>query len=115
MDPDKTERLKQKWATFIEPHLGQQVKLDIVPSPYRWLTEPLLDYLDCIDLERTDDRIVVVLPEFETGNWLTQFLHNFTAGRLRTVLLNRPNITVVSSRFFMKPMAWRLGRGGLVY
>ena len=115
MDPEKTDRLKAKWAQFVEPHLDRQIALDIVPSPYRWLTEPLLEYLDLIDLERTHDRIVVVLPEFETGNPLTHFLHNFTARRLRTVLLNRPNITVVSSRFFMKPMAWRLGRGGLVY
>ncbi|MHB9108863.1 MAG: APC family permease [Armatimonadota bacterium] len=115
MDPEKTERLKTKWAQYVEPHLGQQIKLDIVPSPYRWLVEPILDYLDWVDLERSGDRIIVVLPEFETGNPLTHFLHNFTARRLRAVLLNRPHITVVSSRFFMKPMAWRLGRGGLVY
>jgi len=115
MDPEKTERLKTKWAQLVEPCLGQTIKLDIIPSPYRWLTEPILDYLDWIDLERTGDRIVVVLPEFETGNPITHFLHNFTARRLRAVLLNRPHVTVVSSRFFMKPMAWRLGRGGLVY
>jgi len=115
MDTDKTERLKAKWEQYVEPYLGQKIKLDIIPSPYRWLVEPLLDYLDWIDLERNGDRIIVVLPEFETGNPLTHFLHNFTARRLRTVLLNRPHVTVVSSRFFMKPMAWRLGRGGLVY
>jgi len=115
VDPEKTERLTTKWAKFVEPYLGQQIKLDIVPSPYRWLTEPILDYIDSIDRERTNDRIVVVLPEFETGSSITHFLHNFTGRRLRDALLNRPNITVVSSRFFMKPMAWRLGRGGLVY
>jgi hypothetical protein len=74
-----------------------------------------MDYLDWIDLERSNDRIIVVLPEFETGSWLTQFLHNFTARRLRAALLNRPHVTVVSSRYFMKPMAWRIGRGGLVF
>ncbi|HEX2952200.1 MAG TPA: hypothetical protein VHV83_21915, partial [Armatimonadota bacterium] len=111
MDPDKTRRLRQKWQQFVEPYIGQQVSLDIVPSPYRWLMEPLLDYLDNIDQLRINDRIIVVLPEFETGNPLTHFLHNFTARRLRAVLLNRPNITVVSSRFFMRPLAWRLGRG----
>jgi len=115
MDPEKTPRLRAKWEQFVEPHLGKQIKLDIIPSPYRWLIEPIMDYLDWIDLERTGDRVIVVLPEFETGSWLTQFLHNFTARRLRTALLNRPHVTVVSSRFFMKPMAWRLGRGGLVY
>lgn len=115
LDPEKTERLKRKWSTFVEPHLGEQVKLDIIPSPYRWLIEPLMDYLDWADLERTGDRVIVVLPEFETGSWISHFLHNFTARRLRDALLNRPHVTVVSSRYFMRPMAWRLGRGGLVY
>ena len=86
-----------------------------MPSPYRWLIEPILDYIDWTDLERSGDRVIVVVPEFETGSALTHFLHNFTAGRLRTALLNRPHVTVVSSRFFMRPMAWRAGRGGLVF
>ena len=115
MDPDKTPRLKAKWAQMVEPYLGSKIKLDIVPSPYRWLNEPILDYLDQIDRLRPDQRIIIVLPEFETGNPLTHFLHNFTGRRLRALLLNRPNITVVSSRFFMKPMAWRRVRSGLVY
>jgi len=115
LDPEKTPRLRKKWVQLVEPYLGQKIKLDIIPSPYRWLVEPILDYLDWIDLERTGDRVIVVLPEFETGNWITHFLHNFTARRLRAILHNRPHLTVVSSRYFMRPMAWRIGRGGLVY
>lgn len=115
MDQEKTSRLKARWAQFVEPYIGQNIRLDIVPSPYRWLIEPILHYLDQIDYEHADSRIIIVLPEFETGSWITQFLHNFTGRRLRSVLLNRPNITVVSSRFFMKPIALRAGRGGLVY
>jgi amino acid transporter len=114
MDPEKTPRLQRKWEQLVEPYLSD-VKLDIVPSPYRWLIEPILDYIDWTDLERTGDRVIVVLPEFETGNVFTRFLHNFTALRLRTALLNRPHVTVVSSRYFMRPMAWRAGRGGLVF
>ena len=115
MDPEKTPRLKTKWAQLVEPYLGHQIRLDIVPSPYRWLIEPVMEYLDQADMERGGDRVILVLPEFETGSVVTHFLHNFTARRLRTALLNRPHVTVVSSRFFMRPMAWRLGRGGLVY
>ena len=110
MDPAKTPRLKARWEQFVEPYYGHKIRLDIVPSPYRWLIEPVIDYLDWADLERSGDRVIVVLPEFETGSLITQFLHNFTARRLRATLLNRPHVTVVSSRFFMRPMAWRLGR-----
>lgn len=115
MDPDKTPRLKKKWAQLVEPYLGRNIRLDIVPSPYRWLVEPIMEYLDKADMERSGDRVILVLPEFETGNIITHFLHNFTGRRLRSALLNRPHVTVVSSRFFMRPMAWRIGRGGLVY
>jgi amino acid transporter len=115
MDQEKTPRLQEKWEMLVEPYIGQKIRLDVVPSPYRWLIEPIMDYLDWTDLERSGDRIIVVLPEFETGSWITRILHNYTGNRLRTALLNRPHVTVVSSRFFMKPMAWRLGRGGLVY
>ena len=107
MDPEKTERLKKRWAEFVEPHLGQSIRLDIIPSPYRWLIEPLREYLDKTETEQPEDRIIVVLPEFETGNLLTNSLHNFTGNRLRAELLNRPNLTVVSSRFIMKSMAGR--------
>lgn len=115
MDPEKTHRLHTRWEQLVEPNVGKKIQLDIVPSPYRWLTEPILSYLDSIETTIGMRRIVVVLPEFETGNPLTHFLHNFTARRLRSALLNRPNITVVSSRYFMKPMAWRKGRNGLVF
>jgi len=111
MDPDKTPRLQRRWTEFVEPYIGQKIKLDIIPSPYRWLIEPIMDYLDWTDLERSGDRVIVVLPEFETGSFITHFLHNFTARRLRTALLNRPHVTVVSSRYFMRPMSWRIGRG----
>jgi amino acid transporter len=115
IDPEKTPRLKKKWELLIEPYAGNSIRLDIVPSPFRWLIEPINEYLDNIDLERKNDRIIIVLPEFETGTFITHLLHNFSAYRLRSMLLKRPNITVVSSRFFMKPMSWRLGRGGLVF
>ena len=114
MDQEKTPRLTTKWTQFVEPYLGCKIQLDIVPSPYRWLIEPIMGYLDEADDARDDDRVIIVLPKFETGSIFTQFLHNFTGRRLRAALLNRPNITVVSSRFFMKPMALRVGRGGLI-
>ncbi|MHB9023887.1 MAG: APC family permease [Armatimonadota bacterium] len=115
MDPEKTPRLLQRWEEFVQPYLGQEIRLDIVPSPFRWLIEPVMEYVDQVDRERLDHRVFIVLPEFETGSVITHFLHNFTARRLRSALFNRPHITVVSSRYFMRPIAWRRGRGGLVY
>lgn len=105
IDPDKTKRLKSKFEQFVEPYLGRYIQLDIIPSPYRWLIEPVVDYINQIDRERHGDRIIVVVPEFETGDWFSHLLHNQTAARLRAALFNRPNITILSHRFFMRPPA----------
>jgi hypothetical protein len=102
MDPEKTKRLKARWAQYVEPNNRINIQLDIVPSPYRRLVEPLMDYLDKVDAERENDKIVIVLPEFETGSMITKFLHNFTGRRLRNALLNRRNVFVLYDRFFMK-------------
>jgi hypothetical protein len=115
VDPEKTLRLTTKWKQLVEPYLGQSIRFDVINSPYRWLIEPILEYIDQVDLERGNGRVIIVLPEFETGSAITHFLHNFTGKRLRNMLLNRPNITVVSSRYFMRKRLWRVGRGGLVY
>ncbi|MFH0887424.1 MAG: APC family permease [bacterium] len=106
IDHEKTTRLKEKWKTFVEPFMSKEIRLDIIPSPYRWLIEPVMEYLDEIDKERPGHRVILVLPEFDTGSFWTQLLHNFTGRRLRNALLNRPNVTVVSSRYFMQPMKW---------
>lgn len=105
IDPEKTKRLKSKFEQFVEPYLGRYIQLDIIPSPYRWLIEPVVDYINQIDRERHGDRIIVVVPEFETGDWFSHLLHNQTAARLRAALFNRPNITILSHRFFMRPPA----------
>ena len=63
------------------------VTAELVPSPYRRLILPILQYLDQLEKERYGDQIIVVIPEFETGNWFTHFLHNATSWRLRQVLL----------------------------
>lgn len=101
-DSSRTPRLLERWKQMVEEPLHGQFRLDVVHSPYRWLAEPVLEYLDKLNSERMGDRIIVVIPEFETGSWWTRLLHNASGRRLREILLMRPNITVVTSRFFLK-------------
>ncbi len=115
IDEVKTERLRQRWAQLVTPYMGNEISLDVIQSPYRFIVEPILEYIDHADLQHLNDNVIIVLPEFETGSYFTQLLHNFTANRMRRELLNRPHITVVSKRYFMRNKAWREGRGGLVY
>ncbi len=58
-------------------------------------TRPILNYLDELDAESSDDIITVVIPEFVT-DWSSQFLHNQSALALKARLLYRPNTVVTS-------------------
>jgi hypothetical protein len=89
-DPEEQDRLTSAWAEF-----GMPIELHTIASPYRELTQPVLQYLDELDAESPDDIITVVIPEFVT-QWKTQWLHNQSAFALKARLLYRPNTVVTS-------------------
>jgi amino acid transporter len=89
-DADEQERLSKAWTEF-----GMPIELHTIASPYRELTQPVLEYLDELDAESPDDVITVVIPEFVT-QWKTQWLHNQSALALKARLLYRPNTVVTS-------------------
>jgi hypothetical protein len=76
--------------------LGCEVPLDIVESPYRDLTGPILAYIDQLDSLRDDDLITVLIPEFVLHHWWSQALHNQSALALKARLLFRENTAVTS-------------------
>jgi hypothetical protein len=102
IDPQKTERLTTKWKDIVAPKLGSAIALDIVPSPYRTLIHPIVDYVKSLARQRPDEKVIVLIPEFETGTPLSRLLHNQTAPQLRKALFKVPNISVITNRFFMR-------------
>jgi amino acid transporter len=89
-DQEEQERLAKAWADNDLP-----IPLHTIASPYRELTQPILQYLDELDAESPDDVLTVVIPEFVT-KWKTQWLHNQSAFALKARLLYRPNTVVTS-------------------
>jgi amino acid transporter len=89
-DAEEQDRLSKAWTDF-----GMPIELHTIASPYRELTQPVLEYLDELDAEDPDDVITVVIPEFVT-QWKTQWLHNQSALALKARLLYRPNTVVTS-------------------
>jgi amino acid transporter len=87
---EEQDRLMDQWADFEMP-----IPLHTISSPYRELSQPVLEYLDELDAESPDDIITVVIPEFVT-QWKTQWLHNQSAFALKARLLYRPNTIVTS-------------------
>jgi hypothetical protein len=85
VSPGDAERIRREWETW-----GQGVPLVVLPSPYRSVIGPFLEYLDQLDADRGDDQLAwVLLPEFVPAHWWQHLLHNQTAWAIKLALLYR--------------------------
>jgi hypothetical protein len=71
-------------------------RAEIINSPYRDITTPLLDYIRDIRCDSPRDAICLFIPEYVVGHWWEQLLHNQSAPRLKARLLFTPGVTVAS-------------------
>jgi amino acid transporter len=85
LDPGAGEQMRKDWECW-----WPDVPLVVLPSPYRSIVRPLLDYLDEDDRQHNDGTLAaVVLPEFVPARWWQQLLHNQTSLLIKTALLYR--------------------------
>jgi hypothetical protein len=98
-DADAAAELRDRWS-----QLGGGAELVIVESPYRALIGPLLRYLDALQRQDPDRRLLIVLSEVVPRHWWDNFLHNQTALRLKLALFFRPN-TIVADVPYHAPEA----------
>ena len=75
--------------------LATGVPLEVIVSPYRAITRPLLKYLDAIDRGDPARPVIVVLAEFVPRHLWDAALHNQTAFRLKLDLFSRRNTAVI--------------------
>jgi amino acid transporter len=96
-DEDEQERLEAAWEEY---HI--EIPLEIVYSPYRELTRPILRYIDELDARWENDVITVLLPEFVVRHWWGNVLHNQTALLLKGRLLFRKGTVVTSLPYHLE-------------
>ena len=77
----------------------------MVASPYREVTNPILDYVRNIRTESPRDVVTVYIPEYVVGHWWEQILHNQSALRLKGRLLFTPGVMVTSVPYLLRPPA----------
>jgi amino acid transporter len=97
---DNTEQiaaLRQEWEKW-----GGSTRLIVLESPFRSLMEPLMEYIEQIERERSNAYITVVLPEFVPSQWWHHLLHNQRALLIKGALLFRPNVVVTSVPFHLR-------------
>jgi amino acid transporter len=96
VDPAGTEQIRSQWDTW-----GGNVRLVVLPSPYRSMMEPLLEYIEQVERDHKDDYVTVILPEFVPARWWQHLLHNQRALLIKGALLFRPNTVVTSVPFHL--------------
>jgi amino acid transporter len=96
-DEEEQERISRAW----EAH-GLDTPLDIVYSPYRELSRPILKFVDEIDARWDNDIVTVLIPEFVVRRWWEHILHNQTALFLKGRLLFREGVVVTSVPYHVR-------------
>jgi hypothetical protein len=91
VDDQETATLVREWEARDIP-----LPLVVLDSPYRDITQPLLDYVRGIRRESPRDVVCVFIPEYVVGHWWEQVLHNQSALRLKARLLFQPGVMVTS-------------------
>ncbi len=85
LDPGSGEHVRQQWQEW-----WPDVPIVVVPSPYRSIVGPLLDFLDETDRGHNDGQLAaIVLPEFVPAKRWQGLLHNQSARLLKMALLYR--------------------------
>ena len=97
LDDEATAMLKARWEK-----LDIDIKLVVLPSPYRELTRPILKFIYRVDRLRDDDIITVVIPEFVPNRWWQHLLHNQSSLLLKAALLFRENVIVTNVPYHLR-------------
>ncbi|GKX67267.1 APC family permease [Inconstantimicrobium mannanitabidum] len=89
---EDTAKLQEKYNK-----LGVDIPLVIDHAPYRNVNETLLKYIDKKQSEfDSNETITIVMPQFVIRKWWHQTLHNQTSLFLRTAIMKRRNINIVT-------------------
>ncbi len=98
-DSQTLEKLKSDWPKYCEG-----VPLRSIRSPYRKIVEPILEEIDRMRRAEPEYILTVIIPEFVTRHWWERLLHNQTALRIKTSLLTRSKVIVISVPYHLDPV-----------
>jgi hypothetical protein len=85
LEPGTGDKAKVEWEAW-----WPDVPMVVIPSPFRSIVGPLLQFLDETDALHNDGQLAaVVLPEFIPGKWWQTLMHNQTAWLIKAALLYR--------------------------
>ncbi|HEX4544304.1 MAG TPA: APC family permease [Candidatus Acidoferrum sp.] len=104
---DHSELLHEEWVRYVEQSYRDKgaapPRLITLPSPYRFVVVPIVQYVLELSQKHPGRRIVVVIPALVENRWYEYFLHNQRARLLEWTLLARGNerIFTVSAPYYL--------------
>jgi amino acid transporter len=105
---DHDELLHDDWDRYVERPFRaagkEPPKLQILPSPYRFIVIPIVQYVLDLSTKNPGRTIIVVIPQLVENKWYENFLHNQRGRLLEWVLLVRGN-----ERIFTVSAPWYVG------
>ena len=106
---EHSELLEADWEQYVvEPFRAagkEPPKLQLLPSPYRFIIIPIVQFIVELSKQHADRSIIVVIPELVEDKWYEYFLHNQRGRLLEWVLLARGN-----ERIFTVSAPWYVGK-----
>ncbi len=97
-DDDQCD-IEKAWPAYVTQPLEKagvpSPELVILPSPYRFIFLPMIDYILAKQDEDPDLQVAVLIPELVEKRWYQYLLHNQRAAVLKTLLLLRGNQRIV--------------------
>lgn len=105
---EHSELLQDDWEQYVARPFRAAGKeppqLHVLPSPYRFIIIPIVQFILDLSKKHPDRSIIVVIPELVEDKWYEYFLHNQRGRLLEWVLLVRGN-----ERVFAVTAPWYVG------
>jgi amino acid transporter len=104
---EHSELLTDDWKRYVDAPFRaagkEPPKLEVVPSPYRFVIIPVVQFVLDLSAKNRGRTIIVVIPELVEDRWYEYFLHNQRGRLLEWVLLARGNkcIFTVSAPWYV--------------
>jgi hypothetical protein len=106
---EHSELLESEWENYVVKPFRSAGKeppeLHFLPSPYRFVIVPFVQFILELSKKNPTRNIVVVIPELVEDRWYEYFLHNQRARLLEWALLARGN-----ERIFTVSAPWYVGK-----
>lgn len=104
-DHDRLRKLrKEKVEGPVSVTGSASPRLEIIESPYRQISRPILEYVKRTATQNPDRLVAVIIPELAEPHWYEYLLHRFYGARLRTQLFlnGGGNVVVISTPWYLQ-------------